>query len=158
MIKTKIPLLSHGASHQTPNKIIIHAMGEFIGAPGWKNHAVQYLARVGLSAHAIIAPDGENYRCRKDNQGAYHALGHNTDTLGLEFLVSGVHTYSTFLNTIRTPYITTQQYEVGVEQVKFWIKHWGITEVLRHSDISPERKVDPGDGFPWVMFKKDIGL
>ena len=150
--------LDHGAAQQTPKRIIIHAMGEYIGQPGWKNHAVQYLAGVGLSAHAIIAPDGTNYRCRTDTQGAYHALGHNTDTLGLEFLVQGVHIYDTFLQTIRKPYITAEQYEVGVQQVKTWIKQWGITKVLRHSDISPERKVDPGKGFPWEMFLKDIGL
>lgn len=150
--------LKAGAKSQTPKRIIIHSMGEFIDLPGGGKHAVSYLAGVGLSAHAIIAPDGTNYRCRKDTQGAYHALGHNTDTLGLEFLVQGVHTYGTFLQTIRKPYITAEQYEVGVQQVKEWIKHWGITEVLRHSDISPERKVDPGDGFPWLMFLKDIGL
>jgi len=157
-MKQLITPLPDGASSQTPKRIIIHAMGEYIGAPGPENHAVQYLASIGLSAHAIIAPDGTNYRCRGDIEGAYHALGHNTDTLGLEFLVAGVHTYGTFLNTIRTPYITAQQYEVGVEQVKFWMKHWGITEVLRHSDISPERKVDPGEGFPWAMFLRDIGI
>jgi len=150
--------LSHGEGNQIPKAIIIHAMGEFIGGVGWEKHAVQFLAGVGLSAHAIIAPDGENYRCRKDTQGAYHALGHNTNTLGLEFLVAGVHTYGTFIDTIRTSYITAQQYEVGVEQVRYWIKHWGITEVLRHSDISPERKVDPGEGFPWTMFLRDIGI
>jgi N-acetyl-anhydromuramyl-L-alanine amidase AmpD len=150
--------LDHGTAIQTPKRIIIHSMGEFIGEAGWQNHAVQYLDKVGLSAHSIIAPDGVNYRCRDDNQGAYHALGHNTDTLGLEFLVEGVHTYSSFLKAISQPYLTAIQYEIGVEQVKYWIKHWGITEVLRHSDISPERKVDPGDGYPWAMFKKDIGL
>jgi len=149
---------NNGAKNQTPKRIIIHAMGEYIGEPGWKHHAVQFLDGIKLSAHAIIAPDGENYRCRADTQGAYHALGHNTDTLGLEFLVQGVHTYASFLDSIRTPYLYPEQYEVGVEQVKTWIKHWGITEVLRHSDISPERKVDPGDGFPWAMFIKDVGL
>lgn len=148
----------YGASIQIPNRIIIHSMGEYIGKPGWETHAVQYLYSIGLSAHAIIGPDGIPYRCRTDTQGAYHAKGHNTNTLGLEFLVPGVHTYSSFLQTINTPYITAKQYEVGVEQVKSWIEKWGITEVVRHSDISPERKVDPGDGFPWLMFLKDIGL
>lgn len=150
--------LEAGAKHQTPKRIIIHAMGEYIGEPGWKNHAVNYLSGVGLSAHAIIAPDGTNYRCRTDTQGAYHALGHNTDTLGLEFLVPGIHTYRTFLKAIQKPYLTAEQYQVGVEQVKEWMKHWGITKVLQHSDISPERKVDPGDGLPWLMFLKDVGL
>lgn len=149
-------LLQHGTAHQTPKCIIIHAMGEYIIESGWENHAVQYLNRIGLSSHSLIAPDGENYRCRKDTQGAYHALGHNTDTLGLEFLVSGVHNYGTFLEAIKSPYLTSQQYQEGVAQVRYWKRVWGITEVLRHSDISPERKVDPGAGFPWKMFMRDI--
>ena len=148
----------YGAAVQSPEMIIIHAMGEYIGESGWKNHAVNYLNREGLSAHSIIAPDGVNYRCRDDNQGAYHAKNYNTNSLGLEFLVTGVHSYGTFLEAIKNPYLTTKQYQEGVNQVRYWMHHWGITKVVRHSDVSPERKVDPGNGFPWAMFRRDIGL
>lgn len=153
-----ITYLNHGASHQTPKLIVIHAMGEYIGAPGWENHAIQYLDSQEWSAHSFIAPDAVNYRGREDNQGAYHAKKYNTDSLGLEFLVKGVHTYGSFLKAIDKPYLTAEQYQEGVNQVRYWIHHWGITEVVRHSDISPERKVDPGNGFPWAMFRHDIGL
>lgn len=153
----RVPL-KHGAGDQIPNKIIIHSMGEFIGIDGWANHAIQFLDRKGWSAHSFIAPNGINYRCRDDTQGAYHALSHNTDSLGLEFLVPGVHTYSSFLKAISKPYVDSIQYRAGVAQVKYWIKHWGITNIVRHSDIDPDRKVDPGEGFPWNMFLHDIGM
>lgn len=153
-----IQLLDHGSPNQTPDKIYVHAMGEYIAGTGWKNHAVQYLDSRGWSAHSFIAPDGVNYRGRRDDQGAYHALGHNTNSLGIEFLVKGVHDYGSFLKAIDRPYLTPEQYKEGVIQVRYWMQHWGITDVQRHSDISPERKVDPGNGFPWAMFRRDIGL
>lgn len=150
--------LKHGAKKQTPELIVIHAMGEFIGGDDWHSHAVQYLNKTGLSAHSLVAPDALNYRLRKDTEGAYHAKGFNTDSLGLEFLVAGVHNYNTFLETIKTPYLTDGQYLAGVEQVKEWIDLWPIKKIVRHSDLSPERKVDPGDGFPWQQFLNDVGL
>lgn len=151
-------LLKHGAKEQTPKRVIIHAMGEYIETADARQHAAPFLDSIGLSAHALVAPDGTNYRCRLDTQGAYHAAGHNTDTLGLEFLVPGIHTYASLIKTMAKPYLSVVQYEAGLEQVRSWRDRWNITEVLRHSDISPERKVDPGLGFPWIKFLSDLGL
>lgn len=147
-----------GAPSQTPKTVIIHAMGEYIAGDGWDNHAVQYLKRIGLSAHSLIAPDGINYRCRKDEQGAYHAKGHNTDSLGMEILVKGNHDYTSFLSAIQTDYITEKQYNESVSQAKEWLEIWDIENFVRHSDISPERKVDPGDGFPWSDFLNSVNF
>jgi len=142
---------------QFPDTIVIHAMGEFIAGNEWNNHAVHYLNSIGLSAHSLIAPDGTNYRCRNDNESAYHAAGFNTNSLGLEFLVPGQHSYMSFLEAIKHNYITDEQYEAGVLQVREWIDLWPIKKIVRHSDISPERKVDPGVGFPWQQFLNDLG-
>ena len=147
-------LSNHGRSRNRPKRIVIHAMGEFIGGI----HAVDFLQNVELSAHVLGASNGDTFRLRNDIETAYHALGYNRDTLGYEFLVPGDHTYATFLKAINSPYLYGEQYQAGVDQVKEWMELWGITDVVRHSDISPERKVDPGDGFPWELFKKDIGL
>ena len=80
----RYPLLT-GPRHQTPNKIVVHAMGEFINnKPAWA-----FLESIGLSAHIFVTPSGVIVRSRKDRQGAWHAKGFNTDSLGIEFLVPG---------------------------------------------------------------------
>lgn len=158
MIKVNKVHLKHGGkSLQKPTIIVIHAMGEFISGDGWDKHAVQFLNKAGLSAHSLIAPDSINYRLRKDTERAYHAQDFNTNSLGMEFLVAGMHDYGSFLKAISEPYLTKVQYETGVAQVKEWIELWDIKKIVRHSDISPERKVDPGIGFPWQKFLIDVG-
>jgi N-acetyl-anhydromuramyl-L-alanine amidase AmpD len=106
----------------------------------------------------LIAPDGHNYRLRKDEETAWHARGSNRNSLGLEFLVQGDHDYGTFIEALKTPYLTKLQYQTGVEQAREWIDLFNIGWVVRHSDLSPGRKVDPGHGFPWHKFLDDIGI
>lgn len=149
-------LLPRGARSQQPGRIIVHAMGEFIGGV----HAVDFLRDVvKLSAHILVCPDGEIIRCRQDTQGAYHAKGFNDNSLGIEFLVAGEHTYGSFLGAIKKEYLTPIQYEKGMEFVRNqWHLKLGITKMDRHSDVSPERKVDPGAGFPWDRFCREVGI
>lgn len=152
--------IPHGSpGPQEPDTIIIHCMGEFIdNGHGGYDHAVNFLAdTVKLSAHSLIAPDGTNFRCREDTEGAWHARGFNHNSLGLEFLVIGDHHYASFIDKIKTPYLTKLQYSEGVAQVREWLTRHNIKRVVRHSDISPGRKVDPGAGFPWRKFLVDIG-
>ena len=148
-----IPLYK-GSPRNTPNKIIVHAMAEYIH-DGIDYHAVDYLKKLGLSAHSLITPSGVNIRCRNDTQGAYHAKNHNIDTLGIEILVPGVHTYISFLNKMKTEYITDVQYSSLVDQCRKWIELYDIVDVLRHSDIDPDRKKDPGS-LNWQQFLQDI--
>lgn len=147
----------YGAAYQTPDTIIVHAMGEYIqvGESDYE-HAPDYLMRQGLSAHAMAAPDGTIYRCRPDSLGAYHAREHNTDSLGIEVMVSGKHDYNSFARAIGTHYLTDAQYDAVVWQCKEWMQKHKITKILRHSDVSPGRKIDPGDGFPWDKFLEDV--
>ena len=147
-------LLPRGASHQDPNRIVVHAMGEYIGGV----HAVDFLRNIGLSAHILVCPDKTIIRCRQDNQGAYHAKGYNDDSLGIEFLVAGNHSYGTFSEAIKKAYLKPGQYEVGMEFVRNeWFIKRGIMLMDRHCDLSPERKVDPGSGFPWGQFMREVG-
>lgn len=153
----RIDHLSSGRKNQTPQRIVIHSMAEYVvdgNKTAW--HAPDFLRHIGLSVHALVSPSGEIIRCRSDNEGAYHAKGFNVNSLGVEFLVKGQHDYDSFLNQIKKDYITKLQYQAGVELVKEWIWLYNITQIDRHSDLSPERKYDPGDGFPWNQFLKDI--
>jgi len=167
-------LLPRGSGINNPKEIIVHAMGEYIkGDDGKIRHAVDHLREIeyqvmvngklewrqGLSAHILVCPNNDLIRCRRDDQGAYHAAGHNKDTLGIEFLVPGTHDYRSFRKVIALPYLAKGQYETGMEFVKTeWVKGKGILRLKRHSDIDPVRKIDPGDGFPWTPFLKDIGV
>lgn len=155
MIKHSIPLEKGGLTNN-PDRIVIHAMGEFIKYEGRILHAVDFLREIGLSAHALVCPDGAIIRCRTDNLGAYHAKGHNTNTLGMEFLVRGVHDYESFINTIKGEYLTFDQFQAGVEQCYEWALNYTITDIVRHSDIDPKRKKDPGTGFPWNQFLRNV--
>ena len=145
-------------AHQKPAMIVVHAMGEYVMADDGKSfdHAPEFLERMKLSAHALVAPDGTVFRCRNDDEGAYHARGFNTDSLGMEMLVAGRHDYGSFVKAISKPYLTDAQYAAAVAQCREWVSLHGITRIVRHSDLSPGRKLDPGSGFPWDKFLDDV--
>ena len=151
-------LLDGGADSQTPERIVVHAMAGFIDTEPEDFSAVEYLRKLGLSAHAFITPSDVVIRSRRDDQGGYHAKGFNTDSVGVEFLVSGLHTYATFIEEIKKKYLTNAQYQVGIELVKKWKTEHNIKTINRHSELSPGRKVDPGRGFPWERFLADTGF
>jgi len=148
--------LSAGSKTNDPKIIIVHAMAEYLETKNGLRHASDFLEDIGLSAHALVKPDGGIIICRDEDQGAYHARGFNKDSLGIEFLVHGAHTYESFLKAIKTDYVTPEQYASGAELVNSWLDMFDINKIVGHNDISPERKVDPGDGFNWELFLDKI--
>lgn len=148
----------YGGNHiNRPNMVVVHGMGEYILHKGKWYHAVEFLMKVRLSAHFLITPSGVGIRLRDDSERASHALGHNTDTLGVEFLVPGTFSaYQPFLDAMKTDWVTEQAYDKGVQLVKWWQGEHNIDRVRGHCDIDPERKEDPGVGFP-NQFYIDIG-
>lgn len=149
------PLLK-GASKQIPTSIVLHSMAEYILYDTDYIHAYDFLAKIELSAHALVCPDGTMLRCREDTAGAYHAKGYNKDSLGVEFLVEGNYNYPSFIETIKKPYLTFEQYVTGVELVRDWCSKYDIKSIVTHSSLSPKRKKDPGRGFPLEQFLLDI--
>ncbi len=140
---------NYGSGELNPKSIIVHSIAEYLPINNNKIHAVDFLESIGLSAHILVCPNGDVYRCRNDNQIAYHAKGFNSEALGIEFLVKGVHTYTSFIKTIETPYATDSQINSGIEIIRKWRELHNIKNVAMHSDKSPERKSDPGNGFPF---------
>lgn len=157
--------LPAGNTYNKPEFIVVHAMGEYIDNRGAVEneqngvfHAPDWLRVQGVSAHILVDNDGALFRCRSDHEGAYHAKEFNTNSLGIEFLVRGRHDYITFLEAIKTDYVTHAQWGAGIEQVRIWMGKYGIStdKVFRHSDLSPGRKFDPGAGFDWDAFVNHI--
>ena len=153
----KIPLYK-GANNNRPRKIVLHAMAEFIKYENQWMHAADFLRKIGLSAHALVTPSGDIIQCREDVQGAWHARGYNTDSLGIEFLVPGGHEYADFLEALKHPYISPQVFSAGVSWVKQKMDKWDIPveEVVTHQEIDPVRKFDPGAGFPLEDFLTEL--
>ena len=141
-----------GGGIQTPNRLIIHSMSEYINGM----YADEFLKSVGLSAHFLLCPDGSFIKLRKTHEKCWHAKGHNTNTIGIEVLVEGVHTYETFLEKIKTDWVKPEQMEALIEMSKGIMQYYEFDEVVRHSDIDSPRKQDPGSGFDWEYFKSKL--
>lgn len=153
--------LPKGLNSIVPTRGVIHSMAEFVSFEGREYYAIDWLRKKGWSAHAFVAPSGTVIRSRENHQGAYHAKArrHNYFSLGLEFLVAGVHDITSLYGTIKNPYLTPEQYRAGVDFVRQeWVEDLGILDYVRHSMIDPANKQDPGKGFPFDLFMKDIGV
>jgi len=152
-------MLDHGSLGNNPKMIVVHSMGEYIDNGKTIQSARDFLDEYKLSAHTLVEPNGDLIICRSDDEVAWHARGHNTNSLGIEILVPGHHNYSTFLKAIKkTNWSPVVQMESAAEQVAVWMDmyHIKMDKVIRHSDLSPDRKVDPGTGFNWVLFQKMV--
>jgi N-acetyl-anhydromuramyl-L-alanine amidase AmpD len=165
----KIPTNIGGGS-QNPKMIVIHAMAQYINidddASKWyknvkgKNipvghyRAEDWLKIYGASAHNLIETNGDILSLRSTKKIAYHARKFNKDSIGIEVLVKGTWNYGSFLQEMKKDWVTEKQYSSLVSLVKESMEYWKIPidKIVRHSDISPERKYDPGKGFKWEEF------
>lgn len=147
-----------GGGLQNPDRIIIHAMSEKFLINEKEMYADEFLQHVKLSAHFLLCPNGDFMKLRKTHEVCYHAKGHNTNTIGIEVLVEGVHDYDSFLEKIETDWVNPEQMEELIEMVNGICEYYDIPKekVLRHSDIDPDRKKDPGNGFDWEYFKSKL--
>ncbi len=137
---------TQGSKHNIPKMIVIHTISEFLSYEGEDMYAPYFLRRIGLSAHRLVTPTGDMIKCREDEQGGYHAKKFNTDSLGIEFLMQGLHTYEEFIERMKIPYLTEIQVENGAYVIASWAKKWRIPfEMIKtHRQIDPKRKFDPG--------------
>lgn len=142
-----------------PNGIIIHSMAEYVQG----TYAPDYLWNIDLSAHYFIEPNGNvikgpapNIRCRhagRSEWGGQKWL--NTSYVGIEVLVEGDHDYASYIEAIKDPAsFKAIQYIKLARLVQDLAALYPIvpSNIVRHSDVSPGRKVDPGTGFDWQKF------
>ncbi|MDC3127737.1 N-acetylmuramoyl-L-alanine amidase [Candidatus Pelagibacter bacterium] len=113
-----------------------------------------------VSCHYLIDRGGKIMRLVDDKKVAWHAgksrwkrfvnLNHNS--IGIELINKGhKHGYQNYTNTQINSLIKLCLYL----RKKFKINK---SNILGHSDISPQRKQDPGEKFPWKKLnQKKIG-
>ena len=113
-----------------------------------------------VSSHYFIKKNGEILTLVPETYIAWHAgVSHwknfksiNKYSIGIEISNSGHdYNYTKF---------TSEQIKSVLKLSKYLIKKYKIKYnfILGHSDISPERKIDPGEKFPWqYLSKRNIG-
>ena len=109
-----------------------------------------------VSSHYLIKNNGEILRLVPDLYEAWHAgvstwknfKSLNQNSIGIEITNPG-HQYG-YKN------FSSKQIFSLKKLLNFLIKKYGIKKdcILGHSDISPGRKKDPGEKFPWEMLAK----
>jgi N-acetyl-anhydromuramyl-L-alanine amidase AmpD len=152
-----------GGGNQSPHTIVIHAMAENIrldseykGIEVGTYQAHDWLQKDGTSAHFLLKPDGSFIKQRSTKKICWHARGFNTGSIGIEVLVKGTYNYPEFIEKIKTDWVTNEQYSNLIEMCKGIVDFYNIEKIVRHSDLSPNRKHDPGSGFKWDWFKNEV--
>ena len=99
-----------------------------------------------VSAHYVVDRDGDVYRLVAEDKRAWHAgVGSwrgeddvNSVSIGIEIVNAGPP----------EPYPERQMRAVVALCRELAARHPGV-EFIGHSDVAPDRKVDPGPLFPW---------
>ena len=114
-----------------------------------------------VSSHFVINQNGKIYRLVQEDQTAWHAgkscwgkyKNLNKNSIGIELVNKGHEfDYTNFKK---------KQLSSLIKICKILIKKYKIKKrnIVGHSDISPLRKIDPGEKFPWKeLADKKIGI
>ncbi|WP_449500899.1 N-acetylmuramoyl-L-alanine amidase [Aeromonas schubertii] len=128
-----------------------------------------------VSAHYLLpsSKPGVPYRILQlvaDERRAWHAgksrwqtqAGLNASSLGIEIVNLGYppEQASLPLDQRDWPPFEEAQIQALAALLAEKVKRYGIapTRLLGHSDVAPERKVDPGPRFPWQRLHEEFGL
>ncbi len=123
--------------------------------------SIQTFCHYRVSAHYLVGRDGRIYQFVDESKRAWHAgiscwngLSEdlNSHSVGIEF-------QTTFKND-QFGSFTQKQMAAGIRLAREIVRRYRINpdNVVRHSDIAPGRKTDPGEHFPWDRFKREIFL
>lgn len=81
---------------QYPDTIVIHSLAEFIDFDTVDKTGWRHVDDLGLAAHFYVYPSGAIVQSLDIGKQGAHAKGHNGNTIGIEFIVPGLHTYQSF--------------------------------------------------------------
>lgn len=121
--------------------------------PGpWHEPSVAPDAPLGrVSTHYVVGEGGEIYRIVPEEQRAWHAGASswkgegdvNARAIGIE-IVNGGHDFG-------LPEFPDAQIDAVILLVRDILERRALARasVVGHSDIAPDRKLDPGEKFPW---------
>lgn len=145
----QMPTELNYSKKQVPKTKFIHAMGQFIDMEtGPDLSASQLLQKLGLVAHYLIDPSGSIIELLDYRVMGAHAKGFNSGTVGIEFLVPGLHTLTTLYEAMKSEWASVEQLMAGA-RLCAWLESKGVTGWERHDKADPSRKKDPGEGFPY---------
>lgn len=127
--------------------------------------SLRLLSKGKVSAHYLIDLDGRAYRLVDENRAAWHAgasswygnIAMNSTSIGIEIVNPG---WTEGINGERVwhPYDSRQVRALTILLRDIVQRHNIAPEnVVGHSDIAPQRKVDPGPLFPWKSLA-DAGI
>lgn len=163
---------THFSERKKPvDGILIHSIAQSL--KGQEGDSIDFLERIGLSAHYFITPDGTPYETLSTDKVAYHAgksawkgqRGLNSTFIGIEVMVSGEHDWGSFKQTIKDPraFSNAQYGTAGLICYRLIKSFPAITydRVLMHSqvsgpDVREDPKIDPGKG--WNQEKLMSGI
>ena len=143
--------------------IVIHAMSEYFDHNGEHKHATQLLNSMGLSCHYMVTPGGSIIKCADPRElTAWHAKGHNFNSIGIELLVPGINDYDDFVWAMKNvSWISDTQDNALAHLCSRLIVEYDINAhdgIKLHCEIDPERKVDPGMKHDWDEFINKVVL
>ena len=140
------------------NALVLHYTGMDTG-----ENAIERLCSkdAQVSSHYVVEEDGTIWRLVDENNRAWHAgrgewrgiTDMNSASIGIE-IVNGGHVYG-------LPEYPDEQIKAVILLSREIIAGWKIpkTGIVAHSDMAPERKLDPGERFPWKrLAHAGIGL
>tara|TARA_B100000029_G_scaffold145280_1_gene140475 strand:- start:1994 stop:2518 length:525 start_codon:yes stop_codon:yes gene_type:complete len=147
-----------------PDLIVIHYTETFTA-----KEALLVLEKRKLSAHFVISPFGKVIQLVDTSYKAWHAgkscfkdrRNVNDFSIGVElvnpgFLKDGKKWKSGYTKHLDKKWANWPEQQIQtLTKLISWIQkqHPKCLNVVGHSDIAPERKIDPGPIFPWFKLK-----
>ena len=154
----KSPNYIHCNKRRNIHSVVIH----YTGMRSLQSAVERLLSKkYEVSSHYLISRTGKIIQLVKDNNIAWHAgisnwfkfKNLNKNSIGIELENKG-HQYG--YQAFPSKQIVQLIKILKILKRKFKIKNINITG---HSDVAPNRKIDPGEKFPWKkLYKNDLAI